>query len=108
MSRVLDLFFAFGFRLPHRPSQVDSNLTAVASLGSASKLLNACLSNSSLLDAYSLQESLNFTNIITVPTLPSLGAQFEFGAVANFTASVRALGACAMWSAEQSGLSIKL
>jgi hypothetical protein len=73
--------------------QVDSDLTAVGALGAAGKLLNACLSNSSLLTAYSLQQSLNFTNIITVPTLPNLGAQFDFGAVSNFSASVRSLGA---------------
>jgi hypothetical protein len=86
--------FSFHFVcLPPPPTQVDSDLTAVASLGAAGKLLNACLANSSLLTAYSLQQSLNFTNIIAVPTLPNLGAQFDFGAVANFSASVRALGA---------------
>ena len=86
--------------------QVDSDLTAVAALGAAGKLLNACLSNSSLLTAYSLQQSLNFTNIITVPTLPSLGAQFDFGAVANFSASVRALGAFSSQSLRRQMLAI--
>jgi hypothetical protein len=72
-------------------SSVDSNLTQVATLGSAGQLLNACLYNQSLVSVYNLQGQLNFTSAINFPTIPDLASQFQFSAITNFTNSVMAL-----------------
>lgn len=72
-------------------TSVDSNLAGVGALGEAGKLLGACLSNASLVTTYALEEKLNFTSRIKLPTIPNLGAQFTFSGVTTLTAAMRAL-----------------
>ena len=72
-------------------TSVDSNLAGVGALGEAGKLLGACLSNASLVTTYGLEEKLNFTSRIKLPTIPNLATQFTFSGVTTLTSAMRAL-----------------
>lgn len=70
--------------------KVEAEPTTVLDEQSA-KVLTSCLTNSSLLDALNLTDSLNFRDNVVFPALPSISDSFNFVLFDNFTNEVNGL-----------------